>query len=132
MNLREHEHARAQAESEQRLKVLADAAEQWKKEVDLKRYPSLHISKALQGIPEGRERDRLFGEVRKELNRREKKKRAEEKEKRELRADADDARRRIKEDQRMRDAYAHAKRNQVESDTGYDPTLFNDESNEAA
>jgi len=39
-------------------------------QVDLERYPTLHISRALQGIPDGKERDYLFGQIRKELQRR--------------------------------------------------------------
>mgnify|MGYP001562739669 FL=1 len=54
----------------ERLKRLADEAEKQAKLLDLKVSPSLHITKALQGIPEGRERDLLFGEIRKELKRR--------------------------------------------------------------
>lgn len=61
-------------ESEQtehrRIQILADEAMALAKELDLDRDPSVHISRALRGIPEGRERDRLFGQIRAELKRR--------------------------------------------------------------
>ncbi len=56
--------------SPSKVRNLADSAEEWARTLDLERYPSAHISKALQGIPNGRERDLMFGAIRRELNRR--------------------------------------------------------------
>ncbi|MBI4435284.1 hypothetical protein HY630_01300 [Candidatus Uhrbacteria bacterium] len=54
----------------QQIKRLADEAEALARDLDLDRNPSLHVSRALQGIPEGRERNRLFGLIQAELKRR--------------------------------------------------------------
>lgn len=53
-----------------RIQILADEAIALAKELDLDRYPNLHVSRALHGIPEGRERNRLFGQISAELKRR--------------------------------------------------------------
>lgn len=53
-----------------RIQLLADEAVAFANGLDLDRYPSAHISRALQGIPQGRERDRLFKEINAELKRR--------------------------------------------------------------
>lgn len=122
-----------------RVNALADEAVKWMPQVDLKLYPSLHISKALRGIPEGRERDRLFGEVRKEVNRRTREARAAKKVQEETdaanRAELDAFREGEKAKQQYKDAYANAWDNQVAPDTGYDPTMpdrYNSGDEEAA
>lgn len=53
-----------------RIKILADEAVALAKNLDLDRDPSAHISRTLRGIPEGEERDRLFGQIKAELKRR--------------------------------------------------------------
>lgn len=57
--------------SQSQIKQLADDAQQWAQTLDLTRNPSAHISKALQGMRDGKDRDRMFGAIRRELNRRE-------------------------------------------------------------
>ena len=89
-----------------RLKKLADAAEVYARQLDLNISPSLHITKALQGIPEGRERDLLFGEIRKELNKREQKRK---KEQRDL-AEALAQKEKAQKQERLRDAWGHQMR----------------------
>jgi hypothetical protein len=121
MDVGKNEYQQSLEARRRRVRDLADSAENWQKEVDLIHYPSLHISKALQGIPEGKERDRLFGEVRKELKRRKDKRRQEE----EYLAETRKA-------ELMRGAYAHAKRNLVEEDTWYDPTMSDEDNNESS
>ena len=80
----------------EKMKRLADTAEAYAKQLDLTISPSLHITKALQGIPEGRERDLLFGEIRTELNRRKRENKKEQ-------ADLEDALRQ----RTLREARAH-------------------------
>lgn len=53
-----------------RIQILADEAAALAKELDLDRYPSAHISRALRGVPDGKDRDLLFGQIRAELKRR--------------------------------------------------------------
>lgn len=95
--------------SSSRVTQLADTAQEWAQTLDLRRNPSAHISKALQGVREGRERDLMFGAIRRELNRREREKieRTEEgallKEARALQAEE-------KRAQTFKDAYAHQMR----------------------
>ncbi len=90
----------------ERIKKLADAAEAYAKQLDLRISPSLHITKALQGIPEGRERDLLFGEIRKELNKREQKRKREQRDLAEALAQRDET----KKQEQLRDAWGHQMR----------------------
>ena len=91
------------SQQERILQRLVDAAEAFAPTLDLKRNPSAHISAALRGIKDGAERDRLFGAIRRELNKRlkaEQVRRARELE------DLDDA----DEQRMMREAHAHQMR----------------------
>ena len=105
-----------EGERMERIKRLADEAEKQAKLLDLKISPSLHITKTLQGIPEGSERDLLFGEVRKELNKREQKRKKDQKN---LEKALDT--------QRLRDAWAHQQRQPRDA---WDPT-FDDQKEES-
>src|SRR3989338_6711094 len=85
------------------IKKLADEAEKQAKLLDLKISPSLHITKALQGIPESSERDLLFGEVRKELNKREQKRKRDQKDLEKALSQLDKRKNR----EQLRDAWRH-------------------------
>jgi hypothetical protein len=93
-----------------RISKLVDEAERWAKTLDLKRNPVAHISKALQGVPNGRERDELFGAIRRELNRRNNIARHEQHENDELKREAKKIREELKNEQTLKDAYAHQMR----------------------
>lgn len=62
-------HESKQAERE-RVQLLADEAIALAKNLDLDRYPNLHISRALRGMAEGPEREHLFRQIIAELKRR--------------------------------------------------------------
>jgi len=102
------------------IKRLADEAEKQAKLLDLKISPVLHITKALQGIPEGRERDLLFGEVRKELNKREQKRKRDQKD---LQEALNQLEKRKKQEQ-LRDAWRHQTQQPRDA---WDPTFDNQE-----
>ncbi len=93
-----------------RIKRLADSAEQWAESLDLSRYPSIHISKALQGIPNGRERDLLFGAIRRELNKRASMQRTSRDDEAVLDKEVETIRREEQRQRTMREAYAHQMR----------------------
>lgn len=57
-------------EEHRHIQILADEAIALAKELDLDHYPNLHVSRALRGVPEGRERNRLFGLITAELKKR--------------------------------------------------------------
>jgi hypothetical protein len=89
-----------------RIQQLADSAQQWAKTLDLGRDPSAHISKTLQGVPNGDERDQLFGAIRRELLRRAANKSEDDK----LRLEADVLREDEKRARIQKEAYAHQMR----------------------
>jgi hypothetical protein len=112
-----------EGERMEHIKRLADEAEKQAKLLDLKISPSLHITKALQGIPEGRERDLLFGEIRKELKRREEKRKRDQKDLQEALSQLD----KNKKQEQMRDAWRHQIKQPRDT---WDPT-FDDQEEES-
>lgn len=96
--------------SSSRVTQLADTAQEWAQTLDLRRNPSAHISKALQGVREGRERDLMFGAIRRELNRREREINKESAEDSALLKEARALQAEEKRAQTFKDAYAHQMR----------------------
>lgn len=91
------------SEHKRQIQRLVDAAEAFAKTLDLKRNPSAHIAAALKGVPDGKERDQLFGEIRRELNKRQRARKVLIAQQLECTDDADEQR-------IMKDAYAHQMR----------------------
>ena len=98
------------SEHERRIERHVDAAEGFAKTLDLKRNPSAHIAAALKGIPDGTERDRLFGEVRRELNKRARAQQVKHVQEDEARAEADEIQSKTERAKMMKDAYGHQMR----------------------
>jgi uncharacterized protein involved in exopolysaccharide biosynthesis len=107
------------------IQVLSDTAETLSTTLDLKRNPTIHISRALAGIPEGKERDRLFGEIRRELEKRNRDALVLRTQEQEEHDELEEARSRLERNNMMRDAYAHQMRQPRDT---WDPT--SDEENE--
>lgn len=97
------EHAR-------RIQRLVDEAEAFAKTLDLKRNPSAHIAAALGGVPAGADRDRLFGEVRRELSKRIRAQQVKRAQEEEDRAETEEIRSKSERANMMKDAYAHQMR----------------------
>ncbi|MBI4438012.1 hypothetical protein HY631_03635 [Candidatus Uhrbacteria bacterium] len=98
------DHGRSSAE---RLRSLCDTAEVFAKTLDLKRNPSAHIAQALRGVPVGAQRDQLFGEIRRELAKRERARQVKQAQGHEDLDEAEEARSRADHQRMYRDAYAH-------------------------